>query len=180
MFCSLISLFAAGQSVEKEVARIRQQYNEAQSVAKYMNTDEWMENDCHSLSLNSSICYAGGGIMKHDTQVLLTRVEGSNEDTEAFNSFRPWLTIESLGGGFVVYREMLFDRITGKLIFCYQHTVLPDESVCEQRFYFKNGKLIKSVPADEESLCLTMPDKILSIAEAMKTMISSYNSVDEL
>src|SRR3712207_6385377 len=131
-FLLIIPLFASAQSTDKKINQIRKQYQAAQSVAKFVNTDDWLEHNCHTLTLKSMINYAGGGMMEHSTEVLLTRATDNNENPDAFNTFKPWLTKETLGGSVVVYRELLFDKTTTQLIFCYQRMTLPDDNVDER------------------------------------------------
>ncbi len=175
----LIPLSALAQPTEKTISDIRKQYSAAQSVAKFMHSDEWMENDCHTLTLKSRINYAGGGIVEHDTEILLTRTGSNSEIPDDHNTFRPWLTRETLGGNIVFYREMLFDKTTGELTFCYQCVPLPNSSISELRYYFDNEKLIREVPENGQNVYLSTPDEILSIAGAMKKMIVNYNHVDD-
>lgn len=173
-----ISQFALAQSTEKKVSRIREQYNSAQEVAKFMNDDEWMENECHTLTFKSKINYAGRGKVEHDTKVLLTRAAETNENTDDFNTFRPWLTRENIVYSAGIYREMLFDKVTGKLLFCYQRAPLSNGDVGEVRFYYDNGKLIKAVPDNVKSFYIRTPKEIISIAESVKKMVANYNYID--
>lgn len=173
-----ISQFALAQSTEKKVSRIREQYNSAQEVTKFMNDDEWMENECHTLTFKSKINYAGRGKVEHDTKVLLTRAAETNENTDDFNTFRPWLTRENIVYSAGIYREMLFDKVTGKLLFCYQRAPLSNGDVGEVRFYYDNGKLIKAVPDNVKSYYIRTPKEIISIAESVKKMVANYNYID--
>ncbi|RRC98459.1 hypothetical protein [Prevotella sp. OH937_COT-195] len=126
---------SSAQGIKKKVENIRRQYNTAQMVAKGIGTEEWKENGCHTLTLNSQINYSGGGQVEHDTQILLTRFGGSNDYSDSFNTFVPLLTRETIKRPFIIYREMLFDECTGELIFCYQRLSPDDVTTKELRYY---------------------------------------------
>ena len=172
----LLPQIVSAQSVEAKVKKIREQYSYAQEIAKWKNTDEWMEHGCHTLEFKSRANYAGGGVVLTNTEVFLD-ISDDYERAD-FNTARPLLTRETSERSSKVYREMLFDPDTGALLFCYQRGLDTDGNTIEWRFYYDNGKLIKSVPAKTgESMYMSSAEYILGAAEAMRLMILNFNSI---
>ena len=146
----LLPQLALAQNTEAKVKKIRQLYNEAQNTAQYKDSEEWMEHGAWSLKFESMINYAGGGPVKHRTEILLTSPYESDEpDNPRFNTVIPWLVRETIERSATIYREFLYDPQTEEFIFCYQRVAGYNEPK-EQRLYFDKGRLIKAVPASME------------------------------
>ncbi len=96
--------------------------------------------------------YAGGGPVKHRTEILLTSPYESDEpDNPRFNTVIPWLVRETIERSATIYREFLYDPQTEEFIFCYQRVAGYNEPK-EQRLYFDKGRLIKAVPASMDEV----------------------------
>ena len=86
----LLPQLALAQNTEAKVKKIRQLYNEAQNTAQYKDSEEWMEHGAWSLKFESMINYAGGGPVKHRTEILLTSpYEADDPDNPRFNPVIP-------------------------------------------------------------------------------------------
>lgn len=170
-----IPLCVVAQSADKLVNEIKAQYKEAQAAAQCIGSDNWAENETQSISFQSHIVYDEAGPVEHTTEVLLMRARQNNNESETFT---PRLVRETIDGAIIVYRELLFDKISGLLIFCYQRTTLPDDSVAELRFYYHKGKCMRTVPADEQNVYFNSPDAILSIAQTIKSVVADYTAVE--
>lgn len=167
----LLPQFASAQT-DKKVNAIREKYAHAQSVAKYKDTDEWMEHGAHFLTMKSQVNYAGAGNVGEDIEVILTL---GNYESDDFNRVKPLLVRQSTTRSTKVYREMLFDEDTSRLIFCYQRVGTDGYDIEELRYYFDNGKLIMSSPKYTGSSYTLSPSQVLKSADALKQMIKNYN-----
>lgn len=174
----LLPQLAFSQTTETKVKRIRQLYNEAQEAAKYKDSEEWMEHGAWSLKFESMINYAGGGPVKHRTEILLTSPFESDEpDNPRFNTVIPWLVRETIERSATIYREFLYDPQTEEFIFCYQRVAGYNEPK-EQRLYFNKGRLIKAVPASMDEVWMEEPSALIKKAQAIKEMVKAYNIIE--
>ncbi|MDD7318415.1 MAG: hypothetical protein SOZ80_05590 [Prevotella sp.] len=171
-----LSQLVFSQSAEQKVGFIREQYNDAQEVMKFIGSDEWMEAECHTVTIKSRVNYAGGGRAERTIEVLLTRSAESSEYA-GYNTFRPWLTRENRTASTPLYREMLFDRHSGELVFCYQRAPLDNGDIGEVRFYYDRGKLIKAVPATLSGINFRSPDEIKESARLMKELVNDHDQL---
>ena len=174
----LLPQLAFSQTTETKVKRIRQLYNEAQEAAKYKDSEEWVEHGAWSLKFESMINYAGGGPVKHRTEILLTSPFESDEpDNPRFNTVIPWLVRETIERSATIYREFLYDPQTEEFIFCYQRVAGYNEPK-EQRLYFEKGRLIKAVPASMDEVWMEEPSALIKKAQAFKEMVKAYNIIE--
>ena len=174
----LLPQLAFSQTTETKVKRIRQLYNEAQEAAKYKDSEEWVEHGAWSLKFESMINYAGGGPVKHRTEILLTSpYEADEPDNPRFNTVIPWLVRETIERSATIYREFLYDPQTEEFIFCYQRVAGYNEPK-EQRLYFDKGRLIKAVPASMDEVWMEEPSALIKKAQAIKEMVKAYNIIE--
>lgn len=167
----LLPLMAAAQSVDSKINKIRELYNQAQEVAKWKNTDEWMEHGCYSFDFNSRINYSGGGVVSTNTEVFIDVSDDYENDN--FNTPSPWFVREKSNRASDLYRELLFDPQTGNLIFCYQRCTGENGNMVEQRLYYEKGKLLKAIPAKIENTMYSLADPI-SVAAAINKMVDNF------
>ena len=174
----LLPQLAFSQTTETKVKRIRQLYNEAQEAAKYKDSEEWVEHGAWSLKFESMINYAGGGPVKHRTEILLTSpYEADEPDNPRFNTVIPWLVRETIERSATIYREFLYDPQTEEFIFCYQRVAGYNEPM-EQRLYFDKGRFIKAVPASMDEVWMEEPSALIKKAQAFKEMVKAYNIIE--
>ena len=174
----LLPQLALAQYAEEKVKIIRQLYNEAQNTAQYKDSEEWMEHGAWSLKFESMINYAGGGPVKHRTEILLTSpYEADDPDNPRFNTVIPWLVRETIERSATIYREFLYDPETEEFIFCYQRVAGYNEPK-EQRLYFDKGRLIKAVPASMDEVWMEEPSALIKKAQAIKEMVKAYNIIE--
>ena len=174
----LLPQLAFSQTTETKVKRIRQLYNEAQEAAKYKDSEEWVEHGAWSLKFESMINYAGGGPVKHRTEILLTSpYEADEPDHPRFNTVIPRLVRETIERSVTIYREWLFDPETEEFVFCYQR-VAGYNGPKEQRLYFDKGRLIKAVPASIDENWMEEPSVLIEKAQAFKEMVRTYNLIE--
>ncbi len=174
----LLPQLALAQNTEAKVKKIRQLYNEAQNTAQFKDSEEWMEHGAWSLKFESMINYAGGGPVKHRTEILLTSPFESDEpDNPRFNTVIPWLVRETIERSATIYREFLYDPQTEEFIFCYQRVAGYNEPK-EQRLYFDKGRLIKAVPASMDEVWMEEPSALIKKAQAIKEMVKAYNNIE--
>ena len=174
----LLPQLALAQNTEAKVKKIRQLYNEAQNTAQFKDSEEWMEHGAWSLKFESMINYAGGGPVKHRTEILLTSPFESDElDNPRFNTVIPWLVRETIERSATIYREFLYDPQTEEFIFCYQRVAGYNEPK-EQRLYFDKGRLIKAVPASMDEVWMEEPSALIKKAQAIKDMVKVYNIIE--
>ena len=171
----LLPLMAAAQSVDSKINKIRELYNQAQEIAKWKNTDEWMEHGCYSFDFNSRINYAAAGVISTNTEVFIDVSDDYEGDN--FNMPSPWFVREKSSRASELYRELLFDTKTGNLIFCYLRCRGESGNMVEQRLYYEKGKLLKAVPAKIENTMYSILNP-LDVAKTIKEMVNSLSSID--
>lgn len=166
----LMTQWAMAQSVDTKVNKIREEYNAAQEIAKWKNTEEWMEHGCYSFDFNSRINYAAAGVIETNTEVFIT--VSDDYESDRFNTPSPWFVREKSSRASELYRELLFDQETGDLIFCYQRCRGESDNMIEQRLYYEKGKLLKAVPAKIGKTMYTLSDPE-NAATTIKEMVNS-------
>ncbi len=138
----------AQKGVDKDIEEIRKQYSEALESLQYRTDEEYPARNL--VTVNSDEMWPGSGGHKTSTTIFfdVDLDEGAGIVRTPFFA-RVKYNIAARN----YYYEVLFDRDGGKPLFYYTKIETYDKGPVECRYYYKNGKAIKTIcPVQHEEI----------------------------
>ncbi len=154
---------ANAQNVDQQIKKIRDFYQQVQEQARKGYS---IENPIGTAVIDHVANYCAIGCVKGKMEVYTYLYDEDDTEDKYFNTQQVVMIREHFERGpWTYYREYLYDPKTTDPIFCYFHDMSPDTGeIVDHRFYFSEGKLLKSIPESSASKA----QSALRIAKGMR------------